>query len=224
MSRAERLKWERIYGTPDAVHGLEPTAFLVDAVRFVPPGRALVVAMGEGRNAAFLARAGFRVEGIDVSLAAVGMRPWEPYSTRFVGHRVESGHLSFHVPVTIRESAHLVGVVADLDDFPLREARYDLVCVSNFLDRSLFEPIARAIRPGGALVWETFTRIHAAFGSPRSPAYLLDPGELRTRFADFELCRYRERILERDGKRRAVASLFATRQRNGTADGVMYRP
>ncbi|MFN7951842.1 MAG: class I SAM-dependent methyltransferase [bacterium] len=202
MSRAERLKWERIYGTPDAVHGLEPTAFLVDAVRFVPPGRALVVAMGEGRNAAFLARAGFRVEGIDVSLAAV----------RKATERVR------------REGGNLVGVVADLDDFPLREARYDLVCVSNFLDRSLFEPIARAIRPGGALVWETFTRIHAAFGSPRSPAYLLDPGELRTRFADFELCRYRERILERDGKRRAVASLFATRQRNGTADGVMYRP
>lgn len=202
MSRAERLKWERIYGTPDAVHGLEPTAFLVDAVRFVPPGRALVVAMGEGRNAAFLARAGFRVEGIDVSLAAV----------RKATERVR------------REGGNLVGVVADLDDFPLREARYDLVCVSNFLDRSLFEPIARAIRPGGALVWETFTRIHAAFGSPRSPAYLLDPGELRTRFADFELCRYRERILEHDGKRRAVASLFATRQRNGTADGVMYRP
>lgn len=46
-----------------------------------------------------------RATSLDVSLAAVGMRPWEPYSTRFVGHRVESGHLSFHVPVTIRESA-----------------------------------------------------------------------------------------------------------------------
>ncbi len=196
MSRAEREKWERVYGVPERVHGLEPTPFLVEAVRTLADSRAptrrraLVLAMGEGRNAAFLASAGYVVDGIDISFAAV----------RKAKARVQSEGRSLH------------SVVADLDDFPLPVDRYDLVCVANFLARALFEPVARAVRPGGAIVWETFTRAHAAIGSPRNPAHLLGPGELRARFADFDLRRYREVILDDGGKRRAIASLFATRR------------
>ncbi len=196
MSRAEREKWDRVYAAPECLHGLEPTPFLVDAVCALAAGsapagrRALVLAMGEGRNAAFLASAGYSVDGIDISHAAV-----RKATTRVRG-----------------EGGTLRGVVADLDHYPLPIARYDLVCVVNFLARPLFEPVARAARPGGAIVWETFTGGHAAFGSPRSPAHLLGPGELRTRFGELDLRRYREVILDDGGKRRAIASLFAIRR------------
>ena len=47
---------------------LEPAHYLADNLRFVPRGRALDIAMGNGRNTVYLAKMGFDVEGIDLSL------------------------------------------------------------------------------------------------------------------------------------------------------------
>ena len=49
----------------------EPAQFLVENVELLPKGRALDVAMGSGRNAIYLAKMGFDVEGVDVSPEAI---------------------------------------------------------------------------------------------------------------------------------------------------------
>ena len=54
--------------------------------------------------------------------------------------------------------------------------------------RSQFEPLA----PGGVLLYETFTREHAARGHPRNPDFLLEPGELRARLSALTILRERE--------------------------------
>ncbi len=190
MSREEREKWQRIYGREGLVHSSEPARFLVETTAALEPGRALVLAMGEGRNAAWLARRGWKVDGIDIAEHAV----------RKAAARVAA------------EGGSLAAVVADLSELPLPRTRYDLVCVLHYLERALFEPVRAALRPGGAIVWETFTRAHAALGSPRNPAFLLDPGELRSRFLDFDIRRYRELTLDEASGPRAIASLFAFRE------------
>ena len=48
-------------------NSLEPAQFLVENVELLPKGRVLDVAMGNGRNAIYLARLGFEVEGVDIS-------------------------------------------------------------------------------------------------------------------------------------------------------------
>ena len=45
----------------------KPARFLVDNLDLLPKGRALDVAMGGGRNAIYLSKMGFEVDGIDVS-------------------------------------------------------------------------------------------------------------------------------------------------------------
>ena len=45
--------------------------FLVENLELLPEGRVLDVAMGSGRNAIYLARLGFEVEGVDMSPEAV---------------------------------------------------------------------------------------------------------------------------------------------------------
>jgi SAM-dependent methyltransferase len=45
----------------------EPSAFLREVVRGKKPGAALDIAMGQGRNAVFLASQGWRVTGVDIS-------------------------------------------------------------------------------------------------------------------------------------------------------------
>ncbi len=52
-------------------NGFEPAQFLVENVELLPKGRVLDVAMGSGRNAIYLARLGFEVEGVDMSPEAV---------------------------------------------------------------------------------------------------------------------------------------------------------
>ena len=66
------------------------------------------------------------------------------------------------------------------------------------------------LRPGGVLLYETFTRHHREIAEhPRNPAFLLEPGELPKLFAGLEVLRYEEARSETE----AVARLVARRGR-----------
>ncbi len=49
----------------------EPSALLLDYLHLLPKGRVLDVAMGKGRNALYLAKHGFEVEGVDINETSV---------------------------------------------------------------------------------------------------------------------------------------------------------
>ena len=51
--------------------GGSPAQFLVDNIELLPKGRVLDIAMGAGRNAIYLAKVGFGVDGVDISQDAV---------------------------------------------------------------------------------------------------------------------------------------------------------
>jgi len=48
---------------------MEPARVVVEASKFVPPGRALDLACGRGRNAIFLVEQGWSVIGVDIAPA-----------------------------------------------------------------------------------------------------------------------------------------------------------
>lgn len=163
----------------------EPAQFLVENIGLLPSGRALDIAMGAGRNAIYLARMGFRVEGVDTSVEAVN----EALS------RARA------------EGVFIQTRVEDLETIPyLDEEAYDLVICFNYLQRSLMPQIRNWVKPGGMAVYETFTVDQARFGRPRNLDHLLKHNELLSAFRDFRVLRYREGVL--DG-RRAVASIVA---------------
>jgi len=49
----------------------QPAQFLTENIDLLPRGHALDVAMGTGRNAIYLAKMGFEVEGVDTSYQAI---------------------------------------------------------------------------------------------------------------------------------------------------------
>jgi SAM-dependent methyltransferase len=61
------LRFDGIYSQEEIPFLAEPNAFLVESTKDVKPGRALDVAMGQGRNALYLAKAGWEVTGFDIS-------------------------------------------------------------------------------------------------------------------------------------------------------------
>lgn len=157
----DRKTWDSRY----AARGLEPvrppSPFLVRCRPLLPPGRALDVACGDGRNAVYLARHGWTVDAIDHSHAALA---------RLLSRAQE-------------EALPIRPVQADLETFRLPRRTYAVVCNVRYLQRSLFDDLADALAPGGVLVFETFLRDQALIGHPRNPAFLLAPGELQVRFA-----------------------------------------
>jgi SAM-dependent methyltransferase len=66
-----RERWNKRWAGERAAASVEPSAFLVAEVAALPPGRALDLACGAGRNAVWLARRGWRVTAVDFSEVAL---------------------------------------------------------------------------------------------------------------------------------------------------------
>src|SRR5215467_6583974 len=69
----QRATFNRIYSRTDdkASRTVEPNAFLAETVAGLPPGKALDIGMGLGRNTIFLAQKGWNVTGIDLSTVGI---------------------------------------------------------------------------------------------------------------------------------------------------------
>lgn len=169
MSDERRHEWEHRHRV--GTHGGAPSPFVVAALDALArrhggasaPRRALDVACGGGRHACLLAARGYRVVAVDYAYAAVAA-----LRARVAGHAVDA-------------------LVADVTQWPLPRARFDLVVVVDFLERSLFPALRAAVAPGGALVIETFLVGQERHGHPRNPAYLLRPGELAAVCGDWTI-------------------------------------
>ncbi len=202
VENRERAKWQERFSRPGFWAGNEPAEFLRELLPLLPrAGTALEIAMGEGRNAVFLAAQGWRVLGLDLVpaalakaeglAAAIGVRTW----------RIEK-----KAPARPPAPGLLMGCV-DLGHEPLPAGEFDLVLCINFLLRPLLPQMERAVGPGGHLIYETYTTEQLRFdGGPRSPNYLLNSGELRAAFPSLETVFYRECTAEK-----GIASLFARR-------------
>ena len=153
-----------------------PSPFVVEwlprvAALFAGPARALDLAMGRGRHARLLAGAGFLTFGVDVTLDAV----------REAVARARA------------EGLVVRGWCVDLTEGPLAAGTFDVLLVTRFLQRDLFPSIRDVLKPGGLVVYETFTVHQRRHGrGPTSPDHLLEPGELARHFAGFEVLFYEE--------------------------------
>lgn len=63
-------KWNQRYDTPEFIYGKEPNSFFKSTLEGLHPGKLLLPAEGEGRNAVFAAKAGWEVYAIDSSIVA----------------------------------------------------------------------------------------------------------------------------------------------------------
>jgi len=165
-----------------------PSLWLTAQLHLLPPsGDALDLACGSGRNAIWLAEQGFQTVAVDRNEAALDALNQE----------------------AARRGLSIRTQTVDLEGGPpfLEPDTFDLIVVVHYLHRSLFPAIARALRPHGVLVYETFTQAQAARGKPTNPAFLLEPGELLTRVRPLEIVATREG----DFEGRMVAGVVAAR-------------
>lgn len=193
---SDRARWETRYASRADDLPAAPSRFLGEHGHLLPTGRALEVACGDGRNTLWLARQGYVVDAIDIAAAG----------------------LARLARVARRERLPVCPVLADLTAPPLVQGAYAVVLNIRFLQRSLFDVLRRCVRPGGVIVFETFLREQARTGHPRNPAFLLEPGELRARFADFTAIVDEEGLFDTESGPAYLARLIALRPQTATRD------
>lgn len=130
--------WDARFAEPGFAYGEQANDFLRAQCPLPGSGTVLSLCEGEGRNAVYLARLGYRVTVVDFS--AVGLAKASLLAQR---HAVK-----------------LTTIVADLADFDLGTDCWDLV-VSIFAQppcavrQRLYRGLHQALRPGGRLILET---------------------------------------------------------------------
>lgn len=185
-SEQDRLFWNKRYDTETYILGKEPVEFLKEYINILPRGKALDIAMGEGRNAVFFAKNGFEVDGCDVSDIAVKKT----------------------LKLAKENNVRVNAFVADLEIYKLPKDAYDVVACFYYLQRSLIPQIKEALKPGGMVIYETYTieNWERGFEGPKNKDYLLKTNELLDLFKDLTIIYYRELVLD---DKKAVASLIA---------------
>jgi SAM-dependent methyltransferase len=165
MAQSDRARWDARYAEPnESCFPKRPHRLLV---RYAPSAvRALDLACGLGQDALWLAERGCRVDAIDISFVAL----------RQARHEMRRRGLS---GVTF--------IQADLDQFVLPRAAYDLVCVFRFLDRRLFPAIRNSVRPGGVIIYETLNTGHLERNPDAGPDRMLRRGELPGYFPGWQV-------------------------------------
>jgi len=197
----DRHQWDERYASRELVWSAEPNVFVAEVAGPLPPGRALDVACGEGRNAIWLATRGWRVTAIDFSAVAIGKA---------------------------RRLAEAAGVAVDwlCDDVlawqPLPE-NFELVLLS-YLQlpagdmAAVVGRAATALVPGGALLLVGHARANLAggVGGPQDPSVLYEPGEAAAWAGQLEVARaehvYRS-VDTPEGPRRAIDTLVVAVRR-----------
>lgn len=193
MSDAERDKWNERYRS-GAYEGRDhPTALLTQWAPQLPPGRALDVACGAGRNALFLAAAGHEVDAFDIS--SIGL-------TR--GRAAADAR-----------RLHVQWLEADLESAAgraLLHDRYDLIVWVRYINPDLMPHLLSRLSERGHLLCEQHLVTTQDVVGPRTPAFRLQAGELLRAAAGLQILHYAEGLVtDPDGRAAALAQLVGRR-------------
>lgn len=169
MSLEDRSRWDSIYRQRNQEKYPDPDPFLFEYTPPLPAAsdkRALDLAGGLGQNGLWLAQQDYTVDVIDISRMALLRGRQEMVSQNL-------RNMNF--------------LQVDLDTIDLKLSKYHLVCVFRYLKRDLFPQIRACIRPGGRIIYETYNVNYRRLVPQFNPAFLLQPGELASYFADWKV-------------------------------------
>lgn len=159
----KRERWNERYAEREFLWGVEPNRLFTAEVRDLLPGRALDVACGEGRNAAWLAEQGWQVTAVDFSEVAIER------ARRIAAHR----------------GVDVDYVAADVLSFEPPPAPFDLVAVL-YLQlpaaerRRALRIAARAVASGGTLLVLAHDErnLTEGHGGPQDASVLYGPDDV----------------------------------------------
>jgi SAM-dependent methyltransferase len=198
MSETDRQRWNERYRSGAYADRCHPSALLEAWLRRVTPpdrsGQALDLACGLGRNALALARAGWRVDAVDISDVALGL----------LAARARSEGLPIRCRRVDVEQAEAAGAFED--------GHYDLIIVFRYTRLALMPVLIDALAPGGHLIVELHLESGADVVGPKDARFRVAPGALAATAVGLQVLASEEGVVrDPDGRNAALARLVARR-------------
>ena len=128
-------------------------------------GYVLDLACGKGRHSIFLSNLGYNVFSVDIDENKLNC-----FNGKLIKKKVTD--------------------VENINNWPLEKKKFNIIIVTNFLNRAIFPLIINSIKEGGYLIYETFSEGHEKIGRPNNPKYILKPRELMQLSANMQLITY----------------------------------
>ena len=188
----DRDRWNARYADGAYETITHPSAYLESHIATLPRGRALDLACGAGRNALFLAAAGFEVDAVDVSDVAL---------ERAAASAAERG-------LDVR------WIEADLTRDVELSPPYDTIVIIRYIDLDLVRQAISWLKPGGVILIELHLAIaeEIELVGPKSHRFRVERGELAQSVTGLDILDSSEGLVEDpDGKTAALARVIARR-------------
>lgn len=165
--------WNQRYNEDGFAYGTEPNEFLKSEYSQIPKGgKILCLAEGEGRNAVFLAKHGYKVTAVDQS--SVGLEKAKK--------------------LALENGVEIETVVADLADYELGSQVWDGIVsiaahVPPALRKKVHAQVVDALKEDGILLLEAYTQQHLemdGIGGPPKKELFMSLDELRIELQGLE--------------------------------------
>lgn len=160
--------WDNRYQKESFIYGNTPNDFFKEQLDLLTPGKLLLPAAGEGRNAVYAAQQGWKVDAFDISQSgqqkALKLAEEKQVSINYFIDSYEEVEI-------VPESYDALGLIyAHMHDD---------------IRRSVHRKLLRALKPGGTLILEAFTeeQLTNVSGGPKDIAMLYNQEKLS---GDFE--------------------------------------
>ena len=178
--------WNERYGRDEYVYGEEPNEYLKEHLPRYPVGSVLFPAEGEGRNAVFAAKLGWKVSAFDQS------KEGQKKALKLA----EKNHVTINYQV------------GEFKDIHYKDGEFDAIVLvyAHFPTdkKSVYHKIlSQYLRKGGIIIFEGFSKTHhqnqqinKKAGGPKDIDMLFSIKEIRTDFSNCEIIELEEKEVE----------------------------
>jgi len=186
MTNPWTQRWDDRYSKQEFAYGEEPNNYLKEQLEKLNPGTILFPAEGEGRNAVFAARIGWKADAFDISAEG----------------KNKAIKLAEANNVTI---GYQVGELESLD---YQTEQFDAIALiyAHFpaeIKSAIHKTLHQYLRKGGIIIFEAFSKKHLEYlakddkvGGPKDIESLFSIEEIQTDFPDYEIIELEEKEIE----------------------------
>ena len=174
--------WNARYNEINYAYGKNPNQYFKDQIDLLPPGKILLAAEGEGRNAVYAASLGWDVFAYDFSEKA--------YQKAMALAREKQVEINYQI--------------ASLSDLTFANAFFDVIGLiyvhfPDSIRTSNHQKLCSLLKIRGRIILEAFSTNHPQYqkinprvGGPKMPTQLYSEEKLRTDFEGFEFTQLKE--------------------------------
>jgi 2-polyprenyl-3-methyl-5-hydroxy-6-metoxy-1,4-benzoquinol methylase len=164
--------WDERYSAETYIYGTHPNAWFAAKLDGLTPGKLLLPAEGEGRNAVYAATKGWDVTAFDQSVEG----------------RKKALKLMADKGVNIEYNIH------DLTEFDSKKEHFDAIALIFVhmpveIRTTVHQKLLKSLKPGGYMILEAFTKsqIKNNTGGPRTEELLYECEQIKQDFLSLEL-------------------------------------